>query len=62
MSSPGCGHTTFTSSPERCTTSLPALGLMHSQSIPAGAATVPLLSTAISNPSAWSASISAAST
>ena len=30
---PGCGQTSFSSSPRRCTTSLPALGLMHTQSI-----------------------------
>jgi hypothetical protein len=35
---PACGHTSFSSSPERWTTSVPALGLMHSQSIPGVAA------------------------
>ena len=58
---PGCGQTSFSSSPRRWTTSVPALGLMHSQSIPGAAASVPLLSTAIRNPRACSASISASS-
>ena len=58
---PDWGHTSFNSSPLRWTTSLPAFGLMHSQSIPGGAGSVPLLSTAMRKPPAWSASISAAS-
>ena len=31
---PSCGHTSFSSSPWRWTTSVPLLGLMHSQSMP----------------------------
>ncbi len=38
----------------------PAFGLTHSQSMPAGAATVPFVSTAISKPRSCSASISTA--
>ena len=58
---PGCGQTSFSSLPDRWTTGLPALGLTQIQSIPGGAAIVPLVSTAISKPRAWSASINAAS-
>jgi hypothetical protein len=47
---PCCGHTSFSSSPERWTTSVPAFGLMHSQSMPGVAAIVPLLSTATLKP------------
>ena len=43
---PVCGQTSFNSSPERWTTSVPALGLMQSQSIRSFAGKVPLLSTA----------------
>ena len=54
---PCCGQTSFSSSPDRCTTSVPAFGLMHSQSMPGVAAIVPLLSTATRKPREWSASI-----
>ena len=33
-SMPGCGQTSFSSSPERCTTAVPALGLTQIQSMP----------------------------
>ena len=46
---PSCGQTSFSSSPERCTISVPALGLTQIQSSPAAAGSVPFVSTAISN-------------
>ena len=49
-SMPACGQTSFSSSPLRWTTSVPALGLMHSQSSPSTAGKVPLLSAATRNP------------
>ena len=39
---PSCGHTSFNSSPLRWTTSVPALGLMHSQSSPGTAGKRPV--------------------
>lgn len=56
-SKPGCGQTSLSSWPLRCTHSAPALGLMHSQSMPSGAATVPLLSTEMRKPRACRAAI-----
>lgn len=49
---PACGQTSFSSSPERCTVSLPALGLIHTQSMPGCTGSVPLLSIAIRKPAA----------
>jgi hypothetical protein len=45
---PGCGQTSFSSSPSRCTTCVPALGLTVIQSTPAGTGRVPFVSSAIS--------------
>jgi hypothetical protein len=48
----------FISSPLRCTSLAPALGLTQIQSSSGGASIVPFVSTAISNPRAWRASMS----
>ncbi len=53
-----CGNTSFNSSPAFCTSRAPTFGLTHTQSIPAGASTVPFVSTAISKSRSCSASIS----
>ena len=56
---PSCGHTSFSSSPERWTTSVPAFGLTQIQSMPGVAGKVPLVSTATRKPRPCSASTSA---
>src|SRR5580704_8630761 len=58
---PCCGKTSFSSDPAFATSGAPAFGLTQSQSRPGGGARVPLVSTAISKPRAWTAPISAAS-
>src|SRR5262249_30292669 len=47
---PSCGYTNFSSSPRVSLSGALALGLTHTQSRPAGAAWVPLVSTATLNP------------
>src|SRR5580704_4105739 len=58
---PCCGKTSFSSDPAFAMSGAPAFGLTQSQSRPGGGARVPLVSTAISKPLAWTAQISAAS-
>ena len=60
-SAPGCGNTSFSSSPERSTRSAFAFGLRQIQSTPAGGSRVPLVSMATSKPASWSAATSGSS-